>query len=1127
MTGARLRGIPSRHGAARTIRLCLLGALVLAPAEAGAVSDPGCATTTLVQRSGAVVYGLGRTFLKENSDSVWSSSRTFVRGRDYVLDRVHGELRLRIEPVPGETLWVHACGLLQPPALEYRTLSYRPNRSSSDSTADSLAAAPIARPATFGPAATEASGASLSLTGNKTIAIEFGSSQDAFLRQSLDLAVSGTLAPGVELTGALSDRNTPLTAAGSTRDIQSLDRLLIELKAPQGGAALGDVGVRLDRGEFGRLERRLEGARAEWTAAGIEGVAAAASARGEFQSLQLYGIEGRQGPYFLSANGTTGAAVVAGSEVVTLDGERMTRGESADYSMDYERGTLTFTNRRPISSASRITVDYQAAVSRFRRNFAATAAHTQRGPWQTHFAFVTEGDDRGRPLAAALDASDRLALEAAGDSSSRALGSGVTPGIGDYDLVVVDSVSSHYAYAGTDSGAYRISFAQVGAGQGDYVDSTTVQGVQAFRYVGAGNGTHRVGRLLPLPDSRQLWDLGSGLRLGAFALDVEGALSRHDRNTFSSRDDADDAGGAGSAKLAWESAAPGWSGARVGASAQWRQVEPRFEPFTRLERPFEQEDWGLPAGADLEHQRRADASVYARPTPRGELRANLGRLETPNGFSSLRRQLLWSYTGLLVTRANWERAEGEQDDKVFRDGGRDRKSGEIGLALPWLEPAVRADWDERWAPSDTGRAGDRYQEIGGTLRSGAASAWHVQTGYVLRRSGSLGPAGWHDRDDARTSSFGFQSPEPRAWSTSIQWQRRTLRPLESGDRTTSDLASARLHGTDARRGLGAVLGLEVTSEGESERTRQLVFIGAGLGAYDSLGNFVGTGHGDRDLVIGSIGQLRRISRASASTHLTWQPPGEGLWQGSRVEATLETDARRLGTFEVRDAVLSPLAAMDDSALSRGTVTQRLEADLAPATRFAAVTLRLERRVTADRSFTNFAQTQDIRQGTLRWRGRPAPAWTTEMEAKLVRSGIQLGGATDIGRTVREGGLTGRLGFSPGATLRLGLVGDGSWARQEGSGDPLSTAWTFGPELGLTLFRQGRLELTSRKTVRRGEVVSAELPFGDPLGAVSSETTGRFDYRLREQTTVGVSLTSRNREGRRTESEGRAEVRAFF
>src|SRR5262249_58667921 len=128
---------------------------------------------------------------------------------------------------------------------------------------------------------------------------------------------------------------------------------------------------------------------------------------------------------------------------------------------------------------------------------------------------------------------------------------------------------------------------------------------------------------------------------------------------------------------------------------------------------------------------------------------------------------------------------------------------------------------------------------------------------------------------------------------------------------------------------------------------------------------------------------------------------------------------------------------------------------------------------------------------------------------------------------REAAPPGGSAFWPGAGVGVAFGGAANGPRLEGGGDPLSTAWTFGPELGLTMFRQGRLELTSRKTVRRGEPVSAELPFGDPLGAILLETTGRFDYRLRELTTVGISMTSRDREGRRVESEGRAEVRAFF
>ena len=137
-------------------------------------------------------------------------------------------------------------------------------------------------------------GASLNISGNKTIAVEFGSAQDAFLRQSLDLAISGTLAPGVLLTGVLSDRNTPLTASGSTRDLQSLDRVRIELKTPQGSAALGDVSLQLSQGEFGRLERRLQGVRGDVGMAGFQGTAAAASAQGVYQRVEFFGV--RMGP---------------------------------------------------------------------------------------------------------------------------------------------------------------------------------------------------------------------------------------------------------------------------------------------------------------------------------------------------------------------------------------------------------------------------------------------------------------------------------------------------------------------------------------------------------------------------------------------------------------------------------------------------------------------------------------------------------------------------------------------------------------------------------------------------------------------------------------------------------------
>jgi hypothetical protein len=366
------------------------------------------------------------------------------------------------------------------------------------------------------------------------------------------------------------------------------------------------------------------------------------------------------------------------------------------------------------------------------------------------------------------------------------------------------------------------------------------------------------------------------------------------------------------------------------------------------------------------------------------------------------------------------------------------------------------------------------------------------------------------------------------WAATLAWQRRTLSPLADSTRTASDLASARLRGTNGRRGLSTVLGLEITSEGEAERVRQLRFVGGGQGAYDSLGNLVGTGHGDHDLVIGVSGDLQRISRAAASVRLAWQPPGTGAWEGSRAEITLETDARRRGEIELQDALLSAAAARGDPDLSRGAVTQRIEAELAPNARYGSVSLRGERRVSADRSFSNFAQTLDERSGTARWRGRLSAGWTLELEGRLRRAdAAQSAGTSSIARIVREGGTVTQLGYTPHARLRVALASDLAWARQEGGQTPWSSTWKVGPDLGLTVLRQGRLELSARRTLSSGEPVSVDLPFGDPLGALRWESSARFDYRLREQTMMGISLVSRDRKGHVPEHEGRAEVRAFF
>lgn len=1127
----------SRRGALAAPLLVALVSLP-APALAAAVAAPGCDVAHFVQHSGAVVYRLPYTFIRTGTDSVWTRAGAWTRGADYALDATRGELRLLREPVPGDTVWVRACRLLAPPPLELRLNSYRPAPGVVvDSASIAPAAVPPPRPATGRSPSEAAPGTDLTLAGNKTIAVDFGSGQDAFLRQSLDLAVSGTLAPGVEMTGALSDRNTPLGTAGATRSLQSLDRVLIELKAPRGSAALGDVTLALDRGEFGRLERRLQGVRGNWGGGGFSGVVAAASEQGEYHTLQFFGVEGRQGPYALTdRSGVANVGVVPGSEVVMVDGARMTRGESADYAIDYDRGRITFTNRRPVTSSSRITVDYQFTVNRFRRNLAATGATWERGALRASATFITESDDRGRPLGLAFDATDRFTLGAAGDSSSLAVGEGVSPGPGDYDLIPAGTEPAHYAFAGVDSGDFQVRFAQVGAGQGAYVDSALVQGRTAYRFVGQGNGTYRIGRPLPLPDSHQLWSLTGGTRSGPLSLEVEGAVSRRDQNTLSSLDDADNTGLAGRARLAL-AGAPAWLPGTAGVELSARGVGRRFAPFSRLERPFAQEDWGLPLGADLERQERWELSGFLQPRIGGELRASLGHLATPDGFRSLRRAANWTRDGTLAARGSWEKADGTQDGRLFPDGGRHRALAELGLRTRWLEPVLRGEWDERRAPSDTGRAGLRVREAGAELKSPRALPWRALVGMALRREARESAAGFTDQFEARTLRGVLETPVSSPWGASIAWQRRTIEPLADPRRTRSDLASTRLRAGDPARGWSGLVNLEVTSEGENQRVRRLVFVGAGRGPYDAAGNLIG--NGDHEFLIELSPELVRVARAATSARASWRFGAANLWRGSRVDFDFESEARRRGELRGADAALSPGAAVGDVGLSRGAVTQRIETELAPDSRLGALRLRLERRVSADRGFTNFAQTLDNRSATVRWRTRPAAAWTTEAEGRWKRNeaGQSLISGAPFRRVLGERGAVAQLVWTPDARLRAAAQLDAGWVRPEdGQGGALDAATRtlrVGPDLGFAVGARGRIELMARRAFVSGPPPLALVPSIDPAGAPRWEGSARGDYRLHESTTFSTQVSVRDRTGqllgiaRRTEITGRAELRAFF
>ena len=1097
-------------------------------AQAAAVEDPGCRTETLVLRPGEVQIRLRDAFVLPGTDSLWTRQGRLLRGRDYAFDHTRGEIHLLTARAAGETLWVRSCRLLAPPPLERVHLRYRPP---SPATADSAAPVPLAaaaRPATGRDPGVANSGATLALNGNKSVAVEFGSNQDATLRQSLDLSLSGQLAQGLELTGVLSDRSVPLSAQGSTQDLQSLDKVLLELRAQDGSAALGDVPLAYRQGEFGRIERRLQGAQAEWRFGGLRVTGAAASAQGEYQRLQFSGVEGLQGPYALTDRaGNQGITVVAGSEQVTLDGARLTRGESADYFIDYERARLTFSNRRPITAASRITVEYQYAVTNYRRNLSAAGLAWQGQGGSAWAQLVREGDDRGRPLDRVLSADDRLSLALAGDSV--AIGPGVSPGPGDYDTVRVSAGFLVYAWAGPDSGVFRIAFARVGVGRGEYAESTIVAGRTAYRYVGAGLGAFRVGTTLPSPQTLQMLTAGGRWAFAGLTLDAEGATSNDDRNTFSSLDDGSDRGFAGRLALAGSRALPG-RGGQLFASVSHRQVDANFRSFTPLEAAFAEEDWGLPAGTDLDHARRGEATAGWRPGrggEAGELSLGLVRLVTADGFAGWKRGGAWAGRGRLPTRAEWWRSDGASPADPSGDGGRDRWLGEVRWPLAWVQPRVRVEQDERRLAADSATTGTRFREWTAELASGPRLPWRASLGGATRAEQSLSPAGaFVAQQDVQSVRGALESPPGGMLGAVLSAERRDVRPRAGTLRTRSDLASLRLRADDRDRGLAASTSLEVTSEGVNPQVRQLEFVGSGRGGYDALGNYVGTG--DYDLVLVISPTLERLARAAGSARLAWTFGESESWHGSRAEFVSETDARRRGALRGSEVFLSPGAALADPSYARASVTQRFESDLAPGSRLASIRLRVERNVVADRSYENFSQGTDQRTGELRWRVRPSPPWSVESQVQFQwqRATQAIDAGARYARTLVQRGGQLLAVWQPGAGLRTAAALEATWSRPAGA-DADTRTFRIGPDLGVSIGRGGRAELSVRRAFVSGPAALSLLPSADPAGAARWDATARLDWRVRESTTLSLASALRERPDQKTVSTARAELRAFF
>ena len=643
----------------------------------------------------------------------------------------------------------------------------------------------------------------LSTRGSITRGVVAGSNRDVSVTSGLRLSVAGDVAPGVTLRAALTDEDTPILPEGTTQQLSDLDRVYVEVDGPGVRARLGDVDLALSGTAFAPVRRQVQGALVEadlparGALAGGRVVASASATEGRYRSQDLVALEGVQGPYRLEGQaGEAFVVVVPGSERVFLDGERMRRGESGDYTIDYGTGEVTFTPARLITAERRITVDFEYTAGGFSRTLLASGAEVDL--WEREDTarlrlgarVLREADASSFAADLGLSEQDLDAIAAAGDADVLVPGEQRVPFDPESPFVlyarrdtVVDGQTRSVFVPATPASAevFRVRFTRVPAGEGSYRRAGQARNGIVYEFVGEGAGDAIPFRILPRPAARTLLDVTAEVEVvpGLVAAG-EWARSVDDGNTLSPVGDADD--GAGASEIGLRLAPRALGPGRLSGTLTRRTRADRFRPLDRVR--------------DVEFNRRWNLARAG--TPFGSLLDTLGENVTEGA-------LRWA----LSDSARAEVGAGRLTLGGFRS---DRAGAEVVVGAPggaglggW--PSLALDL----AASRTGGSGPVADRLG-------AGSFVEQRLRLARPVGPVTPslALAHERreqdggalpqDSLLSASYAFVAVRPGAALTlrgleadaSVEW-RREREPLgPSGQAALADAARALTLETSAR-----------------------------------------------------------------------------------------------------------------------------------------------------------------------------------------------------------------------------------------------------------------------------------------------------------------------------------------
>ncbi len=555
-------------------------------------------------------------------------------------------------------------------------------------------------------------------SGSITRGIVAGNNRDVTVESGLRMQLAGEIVDGVEIQAVLTDENTPIQPEGTTQRLNEFDRVFIQIQSRRGTVQLGDFDINYQKAEFAQFSRKLQGIHVFSDLPSVHGNqpalsidVAGATSRGIFRTQEIEPVDGIQGPYRLEGeNGEQFLIIVAGSEVVYLDGVPMVRGETNDYVIDYATGEITFTPNRIITSDRRISVEFQYTTNQFSRTLTSSSVTANLWPGangnpRSSFGvnFIREADGDLFNEEFGFTPADSLQIISAGDGLAQR--SGAEPVLYDPEapyvhyvqqLVPSTEIDNDTIYVAVDARppdsvqVYRVRFTRLGARQGSYVRlGRGVNGI-LYEYRGPGQGEYEPVRVLPKPANHNVLDFHGRIEpIRNVELFGEWGRSFNDQNRLSTLDSSNDIDYAYKSGLRIKPVPISFGfeeRGHVEDEVFRRRIGANFESFNRI-RPVEfGRRWNLNAravsatsgvlqGGDEEIDE-ASAAVYLNT--KSFIRGEAGRLDLGGLFTGKRTS---AELGIEERVAYYLESIQSEDATLSEDGSWFRQRGSVSHPL--------------------------------------------------------------------------------------------------------------------------------------------------------------------------------------------------------------------------------------------------------------------------------------------------------------------------------------------------------------------------------------------------------------------------------------------------------------